>query len=70
MSELGDDLILLIFNPDDEVYVYTSTAAGIPEVENGDIVVDKVHVETIIYNKPGKYVTQVLGRWVSNLNGK
>ena len=70
VSELGDDLILLIFNPDDEVYVYTSTAAGIPEVENGDIVVDKVHVETIIYNKPGKYVTQVLGRWVSNLNGK
>jgi len=70
VSELGDDLLLLIFAPDNETYVYTSTAAGIPEVENGDIVVDKVHYETIIYNKPGKYTTQVLGRWISTLNGK
>lgn len=70
VSELGDDIILLIYSPDNETYVYTSTAAGIPEVENGDIVVDKVHYETIIYNKPGKYVAQVLGRWVGNLKGK
>ena len=70
VSELGDDLIMLIYNPDDEVYVYTSTSAGIPEVENGDIVTDKVHYETIIYNKPGKYMVEVLGRWVSTLNGK
>lgn len=71
VSELGDDLILLIYGPDDEVYVYTSTAAGIPEVdENGDIVVDRVHYETIIYNKPGKYVAQVLARRVATLNGQ
>jgi len=68
VSELGDDLILLIFSPDDEEYVYTSTAAGIPEVDNGDIVVDKVHYETIIYNKPGTYFTQVLARSVGNIN--
>ena len=70
VSELGDDMILLVYNPDEEVYVHTSTAAGIPEVENGDIVVDKVHYETIIYNKPGEYVASVLGRWVSTTNGK
>ncbi|MBC7128572.1 MAG: hypothetical protein H5T45_02425 [Thermoplasmatales archaeon] len=70
VSELGDDLILLIYNPDDEVYVYTSTAAGLPEVEDGDIVVDKVHYETIIYNKPGEYYAEVLGRWVAFTSGK
>jgi len=70
VSELGDDLILLIYNPDDEVYVYTSTVAGLPEVEDGDIVVDKVHYETIIYNKPGEYYTEVLGRWVASTSGK
>jgi len=70
VSELGDDLILLVYGPDEEIYVYTSTAAGIPEVENGDIVVDKVHYETIIYNKPGKYIAQVLARRVATLNGQ
>ncbi|MEM1513568.1 MAG: C25 family cysteine peptidase [Candidatus Thermoplasmatota archaeon] len=70
VSELGDDLILLVYSPDDEVYVYTSTVAGLPEVKDGDIVVDKVHYETIIYNKPGEYYTEVLGRWIASTSGK
>ncbi|HEC76301.1 MAG TPA: hypothetical protein ENI33_03440 [Thermoplasmatales archaeon] len=70
VSELGDDLIMLIYSPDDEAYVYTSTSAGIPEVENGDIVVDKIHYETIIYNKPGTYTAQVLARRVGTPNGQ
>ncbi len=68
VSELGDDLLLLVYSPDEEEYVYSSTAAGIPEVDNGDIVVDKVHIETIVYDKPGTYFTQVLARSVGTTN--
>ncbi|MBC7081028.1 MAG: hypothetical protein H5T44_02105 [Thermoplasmatales archaeon] len=70
VSELGDDLILLVYDPEEEIYIYTSTSAGIPEVENGDIITDKIHYETIIYNRPGEYRADVLGRWISFTSGK
>ena len=70
VGDLGDDLILLVYGPDNETYVYTSTAAGIPNTENGKITQDKVHYETIIYGKPGKYTAEVLGRWVERTSGE
>ncbi len=70
VDELGDDLILLVYGPDNETYVYTSTSAGIPELENGEIVKDKIHYETIVYGKPGTYTAQVVGRWVERVSGK
>ena len=70
VDELGDDMILLVYGPDNETYVYTSTAAGIPKTENGEITQDRVHYETIIYGKPGKYTAQVMGRWVERTSGE
>jgi len=70
VSELGDDMILLVYGPDNETYVYTSTAAGIPDYNGNDIATDKVHYETIIYGSPGKYTAQVMGRWVERTSGE
>jgi len=71
VSELGDDLIILVYDPDEETAIYSSTAAGIPEVDSsGDIVTDRLHYETIIYNKPGTYTASVLARRVAIPNGQ
>ena len=69
-KELGDEIFLMIMNPDGKPYVYTATGAGIPEMENGDILQDRVHFEFIVCNEPGKYTARVIGRWFANVEGK
>jgi hypothetical protein len=71
VSEFGDDLIMLVYGPDEHEVVYTSTAAGIPETDaEGDILTDRVHYETIIYDNPGTYTASVLARRVATPNGR
>ncbi|RLI65862.1 MAG: hypothetical protein DRO67_02040 [Candidatus Asgardarchaeum californiense] len=70
VSELGDEVMLIIKDPDGKTWMYTSTQAGLPEIQNGDIVIDRVHSEIIIYNKPGDYTAQVIGKWFSNVEGE
>lgn len=70
VSELGDEVMLVIKDPDGKTWMYTSTQAGIPEIQNGDIVEDRVHSETIIYSKPGDYTAQVIGKWFSSIDGE
>ena len=70
VSELGDEVMLIIKDPDGETWMYTSTQAGLPEIQNKDIVVDRVHSEIIVYDKPGDYTVQVIGKWFSNVEGE
>ena len=43
---------------------------GIPERdETGDIAVDQIHFETIVYDMPGEYQLQVFGRWFGRKMG-
>ena len=70
VSELGDEIMLIIKDPDGKTCMYTSTQAGLPEIQNGDIVVDRVHSETIIYDKSGEYTAQVIGKWFSRNEGR
>ena len=70
VSELGDELMLIIKDPDGKTCMYTSTQAGLPEIQNEDIVVDRIHSETIVHNKPGDYTAQVIGKWFSNIEGE
>jgi hypothetical protein len=70
VSELGDEVMLIIKDPNGKTWMYTSTQAGLPEIQNEDIIVDKVHSEIIIYSKPGDYTAQVIGKWFSNIEGE
>ena len=70
VSELGDEIMLIIKDPDGKTCMYTSTQAGLPEIQNGDIVVDKVHSEIIVYGKPGEYTAKVIGKWFSKNEGR
>ena len=70
VSELGDEVMLVINDPDGNTRMYTTTQAGLPEIQNNDIVEDRVHAETITYNKPGDYTAQVIGKWFSNIRGE
>ncbi|HEC77170.1 MAG TPA: hypothetical protein ENI33_07965 [Thermoplasmatales archaeon] len=70
VSELGDEIMLIIKDPDGKTCMYTSTQAGLAEIQNGDIAVDRVHSETIIYGKPGEYTAQVIGKWFSRNEGR
>ncbi len=70
VSELGDEVMLIIKDPDGKTWMYTSTQAGLPEIQNKDIVVDRVHSEIIVYDKPGDYTVQVIGKWFSNVEGE
>ncbi len=70
VSELGDEVMLIIKDSDGKTWMYTSTQAGLPEIQNKDIVVDRVHSEIIVYDKPGEYTAQVIGKWFSNIEGE
>lgn len=65
VSELGDEIMLLLKDPDKTTCMYTTTQAGLPEVEKGDIITDRVHSETIVYNQPGEYTATLIGKWFS-----
>jgi len=71
VTELGDGIFLMVTSPDENTYVYTATGAGIPKVDiNGDITSDRVHYETIVYDKPGEYSATVIGRWFASVEGE
>lgn len=65
VSELGDEIMLLLKNPDGATCMYTTTQAGLPEIQDEDIITDRVHAEIIIYNKPGEYTANIIGKWFS-----
>ncbi|KAA0003398.1 MAG: hypothetical protein FE043_02650 [Thermoplasmata archaeon] len=70
VEKWGDRLFIHLIDPDNETFEYTSTAAGIPVVdENGNIVKDQLEYETSIYDKPGKYTAEVVGTWIVKRKG-
>lgn len=70
VEELGDRIFLMVYSPTDECYVYAGTCGGLPKRNhNGDIVEDKVHFETTIYDKPGTYQIQLYGQWFASKTG-
>ncbi len=70
VEKWGDRLFMHVTTPDNITFVYTSTAAGIPEVENGIITKDRLHFETAVFNKPGKYRVDVMGVWIIKAKGR
>ncbi|KAA0004434.1 MAG: hypothetical protein FE044_00090 [Thermoplasmata archaeon] len=70
VEKWGDRLFLHLTTPDNITFVYTSTAAGIPDVKNGSIVKDKLHFETCVYNLAGIYRADVMGTWIMQNKGR
>ncbi len=63
-SELGDEIVFLLQNPEGINYLYDGTMGGISKRNNqGDIIKDQINFETTIYNKPGEYSLQIFGKW-------
>jgi hypothetical protein len=65
VSELGDEIMLVVKDPDGITCMYTTTQAGLPEIKNEDIIEDRVHAEIIMFNKPGEYTATLSGKWFS-----
>ncbi|MCD6473370.1 MAG: hypothetical protein J7K47_00455 [Thermoplasmata archaeon] len=70
VEKWGDRLFLHLTTPNNITFVYTSTAAGIPVVKNGSIVIDRLHFETSVYNMPGMYRADVMGTWIMKNKGR
>ncbi len=70
IEKWGDRLFLHLTTPNNITFVYTSTAAGIPVVKNGNIVSDRLHFETSVYNMPGMYRADVMGTWIMKNKGR
>lgn len=70
VSEIGDEIVFLLQNPEGTNYLYDGTMGGIPKRNSqGDIVKDQIQFETTIYNKPGEYTLQVFGKWFGSRSG-
>ena len=69
VDKWGDRLFLHIISPSNITFVYTSTAAGLPVVKNGSIVVDKLNFQTCVYDMPGEYKAEVVGTWIAKRKG-
>ena len=70
VEKWGDRMFMHLTTPDNITFIYTSTAAGIPVVKNGSIISDRLHFETAVYNKPGKYKVDIMGTWIMKNKGK
>ena len=70
VEKWGDRLFMHVTTPDNITFVYTSTMAGIPKTENGKIIKDRLHFETAVFNKPGKYRVDVMGVWIKKAKGR
>jgi len=67
---LGDRIMFMLKDSDNQTYFYGSTAGGIPIIDpEGTIVEDRVHFETVMYNKPGTYRVTVYGAWFAQKTG-
>ncbi len=61
---LGDRVTFMLKDSENQSYFFASTAGGIPIRDPlGNIVDDRVHFETVVYNKPGTYHVVVYGNW-------
>ncbi|RLF42685.1 MAG: hypothetical protein DRN29_11125, partial [Thermoplasmata archaeon] len=70
VEKWGDRLFLHLATPDNVTFIYTSTAGGIPVVdENGNIIVDRLDYQTCVYNKPGIYKAEIVGTWIAKRKG-
>jgi hypothetical protein len=68
---LGDRITFMLQDSKNETYFYASTAGGIPITDpEGNIVDDRVHFETVIYNQPGVYHVLVYGQFFASKNGE
>lgn len=70
VEKWGDRLFLHLTAPNNITFIYTSTAGGIPVVENGKIIIDRLHFQTCTYDMPGKYRVDVMGTWIMQNKGR
>jgi len=70
VEKWGDRLFLHLATPDNITFVYASTAGGIPVVQDGEIIVDRLTYQTCVYNKPGVYKAEVVGTWMAKKKGR
>ncbi len=71
VEKWGDRLFLHLTTPDNITFVYTSTAGGIPEVdESGRITSDKLTYQTCVFGSPGDYRAEVIGTWIAKREGE
>ena len=67
---LGDKMFLMLYSPTNETYFYTATSGGHPVLDaDGNIIEDRLHFESVLYNKPGVYTMQVYGEWFARKQG-
>jgi hypothetical protein len=67
---LGDKMFLMLYSPTNETLFYTATSGGHPVLDaNGNIVEDRLHFESVLYDKPGVYTMQVYGEWFALKQG-
>jgi hypothetical protein len=70
MQLLGDKIFLMLFDPRNETILYTGTPSGHPVLDrNGNIIEDRLHFESVLYDQPGRYSIQVLGQWFARTQG-
>ncbi len=68
---LGDRIMFMLTDSANQTYFYGSSAGGTPIRDpEGLIVEDRVHFETVMYNKPGTYHVKVYGSWFAQTSGK
>lgn len=67
---LGDRIMFMFEDSQNETLFYSSTAGGIPiTAPDGTIVDDRIHFETVIYNKPGVYHVLIYGQFFGSKMG-
>ena len=70
VQQLGDKLALMLLSPTNETYLYTGTSSGRPVLDrNGDIITDRLHFDSVIYDRPGRYTLLLYGYWFGNTQG-
>lgn len=67
---LGDKMSLMLYSPTNETYFFTATSSGHPVLDaQGNIVEDRLHFESVLYDRPGVYTMQVYGQWFARKQG-
>ena len=69
VEALGDEVVFFLSSPD-EYKFYGGTMGGIPFTdESGEIIDDRIHFETVMYDSPGEYTVKLFGKWFSQKTG-
>ena len=69
VEALGDELVFFLNSPGDYKF-YGGTNGGVPLTDaEGEIIDDRIHFETTMYDSPGEYSVKLFGKWFSQKTG-